>query len=78
MFLFLEQFGSAIGSSSAGLYTFLVVVFMLALWLWIASLNVVVFDLEWMEHLLYLIWAIWMGVHLSRSRAAAPAAATAH
>lgn len=50
VFLFLEQFGSAIGSSSAALYTVIVIIFVLALWLWIAALNVVVFDLEWLEH----------------------------
>lgn len=50
VFLFFEQFGSAIGQSSSAVYVLVVIVFVLALWLWIAGLNVVVFDLEWMEH----------------------------
>ena len=50
VFLTLEQFGSAIGQGSSAVYIRVVIVFVLALWLWIAALNVVVFDLEWMEH----------------------------
>ncbi|HEX2682133.1 MAG TPA: hypothetical protein VHQ03_12685, partial [Candidatus Dormibacteraeota bacterium] len=50
VFFVLEEFGTALLTSSPGAYVAVAIVFFLALWLWVAALSVVAFDLEWIEH----------------------------
>lgn len=50
VFFFLQQFGGAIVTATPGLYVPSVIVFDLALGLWIAGLAVVGFDLEQLAH----------------------------
>lgn len=50
VFFFLQQFGGVIATAMPGLYVPSVIVFDLALWLWIAALAIVGFDLERLAH----------------------------
>lgn len=48
LFLFVGTFAPALVKTSP--YAFLAIVFVIALWVWVAALAVLVFDLEWIEH----------------------------
>ena len=50
LFFFILIAGNAIAQAVPALIAPMTVVYLLALWLWLAAFAVVVFDLEWLEH----------------------------
>jgi hypothetical protein len=50
VFFLIGQFGTAIVQAAPGLFVLVEIVFILALWLWIAGLAVVALDIEQLEH----------------------------
>lgn len=50
LFYFILVFGTPIAQAAPGIAVPMTIVYILTLWLWLAALAVVVFDLEWLEH----------------------------
>ena len=50
IFFFILIFGTPISQNAPGIAVPMTVVYMFALWVWLAALTVVVLDLEWLEH----------------------------
>src|SRR5256884_7882107 len=50
VFFFILIFGTPISQNAPGIAVPMTVVYIFALWVWLAALTVVVLDLEWLEH----------------------------